>query len=95
MNTIKQEGVYFYIGESLDTKQAYIKFKIEDNVLVLKSTVVDESLRGQGIAALLVEHVVHYARANKLLVKPLCSYAVVQFERKVEYQDVLLQEANS
>lgn len=93
MSEIKLEDSYFYIGESIATKKAYIKFKMEDKVLVLKSTVVDESLRGQGIAAKLVEHVVNYARENQLFIKPLCSYAVAQFEKIAAYKDVLWMEA--
>ncbi|MDO5062191.1 MAG: GNAT family N-acetyltransferase [Peptostreptococcaceae bacterium] len=55
----------------------------------LDRTFVDSSLRGQGVAAKLVQAVVEKARAEGKKIVPVCSYAVAEFEKKTEYHDVL------
>lgn len=51
---------------------------------------MDPSLRGQGVAQQLVVAVVEEARRNGQKIRPICSYAVVFFQRFADqYQDVL------
>ena len=91
MDNIKETNNYFYIGETFENKQAYIEYAINDDVLVIESTKVNASLRGQGIAATLVDYAVHYARQHNYSIKPVCSYALKQLKNNPEYQDVYKQ----
>ena len=56
---------------------------------VLDHTFVANDLRGQGIAAQLVEAVVNKARQEGKKILPLCPYAVKAFEKHPEYADVV------
>lgn len=88
---IKRGNGKFYIGESESDFIAHITFKHGgNNVIVIDHTFVDPSLRGQGIAAKLMERLIEMAREEGLKCVPVCSYAVTAFKRHKEYQDVLL-----
>lgn len=52
-------------------------------------TFVDDSLRGQGIAAKLVKAAAEKAREDGKKVRPSCSYAVKWFEKNPDYADLL------
>lgn len=52
-------------------------------------TYVSDELRGQGIAGMLLELVVLYAREHQKKIKPLCVFAKARMEATREYQDVL------
>ena len=55
----------------------------------INSTIVDPSLRGQGVARQLVDTVVHEAQTNGQTVKPVCSYARTLFFRNPDiYQEI-------
>ncbi|MGC3943098.1 MAG: GNAT family N-acetyltransferase [Chryseolinea sp.] len=57
--------------------------------LVVYHTEVSEKLRGQGVAAKLLEQMVSHARTNHLKVVPLCPYVLAQFKRHPElYKDI-------
>jgi len=57
--------------------------------LIIDHTEVDDSLRGTGKAAALVEAIVEYARENDLKILPLCPFARVMFgKKKDEWADV-------
>lgn len=80
----------FYIGENETNFLAEAAFKHRDNgVIVLYHTFVDDSLRGQGIAKILVDKVVEYARENNLKIIPTCSYASKVLNKDASYDDVL------
>ena len=57
--------------------------------IIVYHTEVSETLRGQGVAAKLLEQMVEYARKNQLKVVPLCPYVLAQFKRRTEqYADI-------
>lgn len=90
---IKRGKSKFYIGESESNFTAHITFKNGgNNIIIIDHTFVDPSLRGQGVAQLLMDAVVQMAREEQLKIVPVCSYAVVAFQRHKEYQDVLLKK---
>jgi predicted GNAT family acetyltransferase len=89
---INEATELFYIGESQTSKVAYLEYEIDDEVLIIDIVKVNSSLRGQGIAALLVKHAVEFARKHNLMVDPACSYAKNQFKKNSEYSDVLYQK---
>jgi predicted GNAT family acetyltransferase len=93
MNTIQlklndQKRGAFLIEEG-DERLAEMVVAIMDHRLVVYHTEVSEKLRGEGIAAKLLEEMVAYARSNQLKVVPLCPYVLAQFKRHPDqYKDV-------
>jgi predicted GNAT family acetyltransferase len=55
---------------------------------VIDHTEVNASLRGKGVARLLLDAAVNWARENDIKLGATCSYAVVQFARDKSIQDV-------
>ena len=51
--------------------------------------IVDEALRGQGMAGQLMQRAAEHLRAGGKKAVPVCSYAVAWFEKHPEYADVL------
>lgn len=89
MLEIKQNNESFYIGDDYERRTATLVFTIEDQIMSLTETEVDESLRGQGVAGKLVDRAVEYARENELKIKPVCSYTVARLS-KDEYKDIVV-----
>ena len=87
---IKRDDYIFYIGENKDNPKAFISFEDgKDNEIVITHTVVDPELRGQGIAATLVERVVEFAKEENRKIVPICPYVVDYFQKHEEYEDLL------
>ena len=87
MDIIHYEGKGFYIYDENKEILAELEYKREENTLIFDHTEVSEKLKGQGIAAKLLDEATKYARDNKLKVKPVCSYVVKKFETG-EYDDI-------
>lgn len=82
----------FYI-ETGGRKVAEMVIGINDDNMTVFHTEVSDTLKGQGIAARLLERMVVHARQEGLKVIPLCSYVRAQFEQNLEkYQDVWNQK---
>lgn len=62
-----------------------------NDVLIIEHTGVDPDYRGQGLAEDLVEKVVEKAKKEGLKIKPVCSFAKKEFEKKEEYREFLDQ----
>lgn len=89
MEFIREEG-RIYHGDP-QKPDAYIKYThAQEGVIKATSTVVDEALRGQGIAKLLLDELAALARENHWTIIPVCSYVVTAFKRYQEYEDVML-----
>jgi uncharacterized protein len=58
-------------------------------IAVFDHTEVDPSLRGQGMARLLFDAALAWARASGTKITPRCSYVVAQFRRDPSLADVL------
>jgi len=87
---IKKGKNRFYIGDDENNPIARITWKNGgENIIVIDHTIVDLTLRGQGIAGKLLAKVVEMAREENLKIIPVCSYAVVKLNRNDEYKDVL------
>ncbi len=77
---------------SIDDKSC-LNYKMPDkNVINFYHTFVPDKLRGQGIAAKLVEAGLKYAEKNKFRVIPDCSYVKVYIERNEKYKSLLKSE---
>ena len=58
------------------------------NTMVADRTYVPDSLRGKGIAKLLVDRLIADARVNGWKVVPACSYVQVVFDRDASLADI-------
>lgn len=68
---------------------AFLEFYREGDKLFLTHTEVPDTVRGQGVAAHLVKHVLQYARENGLFITPLCSYVAYYFNNNPEWSSLL------
>lgn len=57
--------------------------------MIVEHTEVDESLRGQGVGAKLLEALVDFVRKEEINVIPLCPFASATFKKRADLQDVL------
>jgi predicted GNAT family acetyltransferase len=88
MEFIREPG-RIYAGSS-KKPEAYIQYElVENGVIKATSTVVLESLRGHGVAKLLLDELADVARQDGLKIIPVCSYVVTAFKRYKEYEDVI------
>ena len=74
---------------AIDGQLAICDYDRDGNTLVLPHTVVPAALQGRGIAALLVQAALDWARAEGLKVRPVCSYVASYLRRHPEQQDLL------
>ncbi len=65
---------------------------VSDDTVDITHTVVDKSLRGQGIADKLVRALVEKAKSENKKVIPSCSYAVSWFELHPEESNILAEK---
>ena len=78
-----------YMNDEKGNVIAEVTFpNLDDNT---DHTFVDDSLRGQGIAAKLMLEVIDYAKSNNKKIKATCSYAVKWFEKnRDKYKDLYI-----
>lgn len=58
-------------------------------LVIIDHTAVHDALRGRGVGQVLVRRAVEDARREGFRIIPLCPYAKAQFERHVDWADVL------
>jgi len=66
---------------TIDDHEAELDYQREGDVLVITHTGVPAAIGGRGIAGVLVQAAVDFARANGLRVRPACSYAASWMDR--------------
>lgn len=72
---------------------AFVAFPAQsEGTVTITSTYVSPVLRGQGVAAALMEALAEELRATGQKVTPVCSYAVRWFEQHPEQADLLAGE---
>jgi len=70
-------------------KLGEMTISLKPDLLTVYHTGVEPEGEGKGYAKKLLEEMTSYARANKLMVLPLCPYVHTQFKRHPdEYQDI-------
>jgi predicted GNAT family acetyltransferase len=74
----------FYV--ELEGHRAHVSYKIHDEGLDIRHTIVPEAIGGKGIASALVQAAYDYGRCKGLKAIATCSYAVVWLQRHPEYQ---------
>ncbi len=92
MIDIKEAKDLFYIGNDEAHPEGQIQYTLQNKILTIWHTEVKESLKGQGAGSALVAYAVNIARQHDLKIRPVCSYALSQFEKKPEYGDVWLKD---
>lgn len=68
---------------------SFASYRRSGDVVTLPHVETPVEARGTGAAGRLMEEVVRHARARKLKILPVCSYAVAWFRRHPEAGDVL------
>ncbi|GAA5004275.1 GNAT family N-acetyltransferase [Acinetobacter puyangensis] len=80
----------FFINDSNHQKIAELSyFWNTPNHFSIDHTWVDDSLRGQGVARLLFDAAIAFARERKVTIVPICAYADAMFRRDSSFSDVL------
>lgn len=86
----KHEPNRIYLVDDTGSLLAEVTFPaVSDSVVNINHTFVDDSLRGQGVAAQLLKAAADALRAGQKKAVPTCSYAVKWFEKNPDYADVL------
>ncbi|WP_329957455.1 GNAT family N-acetyltransferase [Novisyntrophococcus fermenticellae] len=86
---LKQGENRFYFADDKGGEAGEITYYPSgDNIWTIDHTYVSDEYRGQKLAARLLQAVVDQARKEGKKIIPLCSYAVREFERRNDYQDV-------
>lgn len=71
-------------------KLGFVSYSLDgDTDMTIDYVQVDPSLRGKGMGEKLVRAAVDWARENKRMITPLCSYARAVMKRTEEFHDVL------
>ncbi|MDE5714896.1 MAG: N-acetyltransferase [Anaeroplasmataceae bacterium] len=69
---------------------AFISFPdIDPKTVVIKTTYVDDTLRGQGIAKKLMEEAYLVIKSSNRKAILECSYAIEYFRKNIEKQDIV------
>lgn len=90
MSEFEKRDYSFIKNNEAGEKIAHILFpKVEEGVFEVKSTFVDESLRGQGTADKLMREVVNLAKEENAKIIPTCSYAQKWFEKHPEENSLI------
>lgn len=70
-------------------EEAEMTYRLINGAMVIDHTFSPPKARGTGVAARMVKQAVEDARAEGLKIRPVCSYAVAQFQRHPEWSDLL------
>ncbi|PPT77243.1 GNAT family N-acetyltransferase [Xanthomonas arboricola pv. populi] len=72
-----------------DGQRAELAYRLEGERMTITHTHVPDAIGGRGIAAVLVEAALAYARRQGYKVVPACSYAQAYIRRHQQFQDLL------
>ena len=82
-----RNGTFFIEREG--RRVAELTYRMTGDTAVVDHTWVDPKLRGGTLAPTLIQAVVDWARAEKRLISPVCSYVRIVMDRSPEsYKDV-------
>jgi len=93
MNEIQHEfdgisGAFFLTveGKRLATMNYLMT---DDKSMLVEHTLVDDSLKGQGIGKSLLKKLVEFSRQNQIKVKATCTFVIAVMKKTPEWHDVL------
>ena len=72
-----------------DEAMVFCDYAMQGDTRALLHVEADPALRGTGAAGKFMESLAEHARAKKLKLQPICSYAVVWLRRHPQYGDVV------
>jgi predicted GNAT family acetyltransferase len=75
----------------IDGERAFIDYKKRRETYLLVHTEVPKDLRGQGIAAILVEKTFRYLEAKNLKMIPYCAYVQAYLKKHPEWHRLIGQ----
>ncbi|MBB4118994.1 hypothetical protein GGR32_001285 [Mesonia hippocampi] len=81
-------GGIFFISQDNHVITELTYKKREPNIMVIDHTQTKKDLQGKGLASYLLDHVVNYAKENKLKIDPLCPFVEIKFEEIEAYQSL-------
>lgn len=88
--TLHLNDEFIFMTDKSGSEVARIDFpSLPGNVVDIRRTFVDESLRGRGIAAKLMKAAADKIRSEGKKARPSCSYAIKWFEQHRDYADIL------
>ncbi len=89
--TTASGGRFVYRAKGAEAELTYVTTGASAGAtrVIADHTYVPDSMRGQGIAARLVDALIATARSERWTILPRCSYVVAAFKRHPEWNDVL------
>src|SRR5215510_7234229 len=78
-----------FVIERDGKRLAEMTYSMAGKRAIIDHTTVDDALRGTGAGKKLVEAAVQWARAEQLIILPLCPFAKSVFDKTPAYADVL------
>ncbi|THT96412.1 N-acetyltransferase [Lampropedia puyangensis] len=78
----------FFIEQAGKTVAEMTYSRVNDKLIIIDHTVVDDSLSGQGVARSLLDALVAWARESNTKVLATCPYAIAQFNKDPSIADV-------
>ncbi len=90
---LQYEPNRIYLNDDTGHLVAEVTFPdVSGYVVNINHTFVDDSLRGQGVAARLLQAAADTLRAGNKKAQLTCSYAVRWFEKNPDYADIVVSE---
>ena len=89
MNFITENNRIYMMDKNEKTIAEITFPSIGNQIVDINKTVVDSTLKGQGVANLLMLAVIEKASNENLKIQPTCSYAVKWFEKNSQYSHLL------
>lgn len=94
--TIKHDSVAQKFFTSIGGKECILRYdKISEVIWDFRMLFVPANLRGQGIAAKIVDYALNYAGKNLIKVKSSCSYIRQIFDETDKYNSVILSSEHT
>lgn len=88
--TVKHNPARHRFEIDLEGDRALVDYKLFDGGIAFLHTEVPKAFEGRGIAGSLARHVLEFAKANHLKVKPYCPYIKAYIDRHPEYRSLSL-----
>jgi predicted GNAT family acetyltransferase len=88
---LNHEKGRFYLVDNDKTIGELTYSTVEDGVISLDHTFVDEEYRGQGLAKRLLNAVVDFSDLKGLKIVPVCEYAKTAFKNRPEIRFILTE----
>lgn len=85
------EGGVFELSEG-GKRMGYLSYEwADDTVFAIMHTVVEPEFQGRGLAKVLLNAAVEFAREKGYKIRPVCPYVDTMFKRDSSYADVAVK----